>query len=121
LLRRKLFGSIDHQLSAEIYFVAIGSLERVERKSWYKINNYSCMEREKKEDSSLYRGCKLLLSEDWFEVMRVDCGVASIPPFRVDIPLSSESIWFGAKITRMESNDKVELRKILGPLCLFLD
>ena len=38
----------------------------------------------------------------------------------MDILLSSESIWFGTEITRTESNDKVELRKVLGPLCLSL-
>jgi len=59
-----------------------------------------------------------LLSEDWFKVMRVDCGVASIPPFRIDILLFSKSIWFGAKMTRTEHDDKVELREVLGPLCL---
>jgi len=55
----------------------------------------------------------LLLSEDWFEVMRVDYGIASILPFRIDILLSSESIWFGSKITRSEPDDKVELREVL--------
>jgi len=58
------------------------------------------------------------LSEDRFEVVRVDRGVASIPPFRIDVPSSSESIWFGAKTTRIESDDKVELEEVLGPLCL---
>ena len=52
--------------------------------------------------------------------MRVDCGVASIPPFRIDIPSSSESVQFGAKTTRAEPDNKVELRKVLGPLCLLL-
>jgi len=55
------------------------------------------------------------LSEDGFEVVRVDCGIASIPSFRIDVPLFSESIWFGAKITRTEPDDKVELKKVLGP------
>ena len=62
-----------------------------------------------------------MLGEDWFEVVRVDCGIASIPPFKIDIPLSSESIQFGTKMTRMEPNDKVELREVLGPLHLPLD
>ena len=57
----------------------------------------------------------MFLSEDGLEVMRVDCGVASIPPFRIDIPLSSESIWFCAKMTRAKPDDKIELGKVLGP------
>jgi len=55
------------------------------------------------------------LSEDGLEVVRVDCGVASILPFRVDVPSSSESIWFGAEMTRAEPNDKIELGEVLGP------
>ena len=62
----------------------------------------------------MYRGCKLFLSEDGFEVVRVDCGIASIPPFRIDIPSSSESIWFCAETTRTEPDDKIELGKVLG-------
>ena len=79
------------------------------------------MERRKKKDCSSYRGCKLFLSEDGLEVVRVDCGVASIPPFRIDIPSSSESIWFGAETTRAEPDNKVELEEVLGPLCLSPD
>jgi len=55
------------------------------------------------------------LSEDGLEVVRVDCGIASIPPFWIDVPLSSESIRFGAEMTRAEPDDKVELEKILRP------
>ena len=69
----------------------------------------------------MYEDHKLFLSEDWFEVVRVDCDVASIPLFRIDIPLSSESIWFDTKMARIDSDDKVELRKILGLLYLLLD
>ena len=60
----------------------------------------------------------MFLSEDGLEVVRVDCGVASIPFFWIDILLSSKSVWFGAKMTKVESDDKVELGEVLGPLCL---
>jgi len=43
----------------------------------------------------------LFLSEDWFEVVRVDCGIASILPLRIDISPSSENVWFGTKMIRM--------------------
>ena len=66
----------------------------------------------------MYRGYKLFLSEDGLEVVRVDCGIASILPFRIDVPLSSESIWFCAKTTRAESDNKVELGEVLRPPCL---
>jgi len=58
------------------------------------------------------------LSEDRLEVVRVDCGVVSIPLFRIDIPLSSESVWFGTEMTRAKPDDKVELGEILRPPCL---
>jgi len=62
----------------------------------------------------------LFLSKDRFEVVRVDCGIVSILSFRIDIPLSSESIWFSAKITGTKPDDKVKLREVLGPLHLSL-
>jgi len=58
------------------------------------------------------------LSEDGLKVVRVDYGIASIPPFRIDIPSSSESIWFCAKTTRVEPDDKVKLGEVLRPLHL---
>jgi len=61
------------------------------------------------------------LSEDRFEVVRVDYGIASIPLFRIDVLSSSKSIWFGAKTTREKPDDKIELEKVFGPLCLPLD
>ena len=60
----------------------------------------------------------MFLSEDGFEVVRVDCDIVSIPSFRIDVLLSSKSIWFGTKMTRMEPDDKIELREILRPLHL---
>ena len=57
----------------------------------------------------------MFLSEDRLEVVRIDCGIASILSFRIDVLPSSESIWFGAKTTRTEPNNKVKLRKVLGP------
>ena len=57
----------------------------------------------------------MFLSEDRFEVVRVDCSIASIPPFRIDIPSSSKSIQFSTEMTKVESDDKIELGKVLGP------
>ena len=83
-----------------------------------QIYNCSCAERRKEEDSNSYEGCKLFLSKDWFEVVGINCGIASILLFRINILLFSESIWFCAKMTRTEPDDKVEIREVLGPLCL---
>ena len=43
------------------------------------------MEERKKKNYSSYKGCRLLLDKNWLEVIRVDCGIASIPLFRIDI------------------------------------
>ena len=59
-----------------------------------------------------------MLDEDWFEVARVDYGITSISHFRIDIPLSSKRIWFGAEMARIESDNKIELRKVLRLPCL---
>jgi len=53
----------------------------------------------------------LFLSEDWFEVVRVDCNVASIFSFKINVPLSSESVWFDTKMTKTKPDNKVELRE----------
>ena len=74
-----------------------------------KINNCICIKGRKKKDYSLYSDCKLFLSENWFKAVKVNYNMASIPLFRVDIPLSSESIYFGAKISRIKLDDKIEL------------
>ena len=71
------------------------------------------MERKEKKNHSLYEDCKLFLSEDRLEVVRVDYSIASILPFRIDILLSSKSIWFGAEMTKTKPDDKIKLRKIL--------
>ena len=63
----------------------------------------------------------MFLSEDGLEVVGVDYSIASILPFRIDILLSSESVWFDAKTTRTEPDNKVELRNVLKPSHLPLD
>ena len=85
-----------------------------------QIYDCSCVERRKEENSSLYGDYKLFLSEDRFEVVRVDCSIASILFFWIDILSSSEGIQFGAKTTRAEPDDKVELEEVLRPLHLTL-
>jgi len=64
------------------------------------------------------------LSEDWFEVVKVDYvdyDIASIPFFRINVPQFSKSVWFGIKTIRMEPDDKVGLREMIRPPHLFPD
>ena len=44
-----------------------------------------------------------------------DGRVVASSLFRIDVPSSWQHIRFGAKLTRMEMDEEVELRKILGP------
>jgi len=56
------------------------------------------------QEYCLDRGYKLFIDENGFEVVRIDHGIASTPSFKIDIPLYSESIWFGVKKTWIEQN-----------------
>ena len=53
--------------------------------------------------------------------MRVNCSIASIFLFRINILLSSKNIQFSTKTSRVELNDKIKLQKIFRPLYLFID
>ena len=61
---------------------------------------------------------KLLLSEHWPKILGVNPGIATIPLFGVDVPLSSEGIWLGTEFSGMETNDKIKLGEKFGPLGL---
>ena len=50
--------------------------------------------------------------------MRVDSGIVAIPLFKIDVPSSSQSVRFGTEFARPKTNNKVEGRKVLGPLSL---
>ena len=62
------------------------------------------------------KGCsELLLCEYGMEIMRVDTSVVLIPLFGIDVPASSKGIRFHAKLSRMETDDHIELGKELRP------
>ena len=49
------------------------------------------------------------------EVLWIDTGIVTIPLFKIDVPLSSECIRFGAQFSRPEMDDEVESGKVFGP------
>ena len=55
------------------------------------------------------------MSKHWTEVAQVDSSVVAIPPFRIDVPVSSERVGFGAQTPRAEVDDEIELGEVLGP------
>ena len=52
------------------------------------------------------------------EVLWVDTGIVTIPLFKVDFPLSSQCVGFGAEFPRAEVDDEVESREAFEPTCL---
>ena len=55
------------------------------------------------------------------EVAWIDGSIVAIPLFRIDIPASSEGVRFGAQMPGAETDDKVELGKVFGPMGLMTD
>ena len=51
---------------------------------------------------------ELFLRENRSEVVRIDCRIITSPLFRVDIPLSSKSVWLSAEATRVETDDEIK-------------
>ena len=55
------------------------------------------------------------MSKHWTEVAWVDSSIVTIPPFRIDVPASSEGVGFGAQMPRAEADNEIELGEVLGP------
>ena len=65
------------------------------------------------EVCSLKGQCELFLGEDQLEVLQVNVSEVIIPLFGVDIPMSSQCVGFCSEFSRAESDNQVELTKIL--------
>ena len=52
------------------------------------------------------------LNKYWVIVLWINTGIVAIPLFKVDVPSSSECIRFGAKFSRMETNNEVETGEV---------
>ena len=57
----------------------------------------------------------MLISRNWMEIVRIYGGIVTASFLRVDVPSSSQSIRFGSKSARAETDDKVELQQIFRP------
>ena len=55
------------------------------------------------------------MCKHWTEVARVDGSIVAIPPFRIDVPASSERVRFGAQAPRAEADDEIKLGEVLRP------
>jgi hypothetical protein len=60
----------------------------------------------------------LLRRKDRFKILRVYAGIAITSLFKVNVPALSQGIRLGAKASGAELDDKIESRKVLGPLRL---
>ena len=52
--------------------------------------------------------CQLFFVENRLEVMRIFGGIVATSLFSVDVPSSSESVWFGAEASGPKANNKVK-------------
>ena len=50
------------------------------------------------------------MGKHWPEIIRVNTGIATIPLFGVDIPLSSKGIRLFSEFPRVEVDNKIKLR-----------
>src|SRR6267154_2027586 len=57
----------------------------------------------------------MLVRKNGTEVLRIDLHVVPIPPFRIDVPASSEGIRFSAKAARAEADNEVEMVEEFRP------
>ena len=78
-----------------------------------KLTTIIIQREEKRKKCSLYKDHKLFLSEDRFEVIKVNYSIANISFFRINVPSSSKSIRFSTKISKTKPNDKVKLKEEL--------
>ena len=58
------------------------------------------------------------IDKNELEFIMVDHGIASILLFRINVLLSSKSIQFSVKISKIELDKKVELQDVLGLMYL---
>ena len=61
---------------------------------------------------------ELLRGKNGSEVLRISTGVATIPPFEIDVVTSSEGIGLAAEASRTKANEKIESGKVFGPSSL---
>src|ERR1700730_17037468 len=50
-----------------------------------------------------------------YMVLQIDVGIVTIPLFGIDVPTSSQCIWFHSEPTRVESDHEIELGQELRP------
>jgi hypothetical protein len=79
----------------------------------FDIHDYDTAHNGMNKVSSVDRCGEMFGGKYRFQIMRIYHGVVATPLFRVDIPLSSHSIWFATKLSRAETNDHVESREKL--------
>ena len=75
----------------------------------FEVHDCGCLEYRRIKYGCSEGGCKLLVSEYWPKIARVNSCIIPFPLFRVDIPSSSQCVWFGSEFFETETNYEVEL------------
>ena len=75
----------------------------------FEVHDCGCLEYRRIEYGCSEGGCKLLVSEYQPKIVRVNSCITPFPFLRVDVPSSSQRVWFGSKFFGMETNYEVKL------------
>ena len=81
------------------------------RMEGFEVHDCGCSEYRRVEYGCLEGGFKLLVSKHWPKIVRVNTCIIPFPLFRVDVPSSSQRVWFGSKLSGAEANHEVELQE----------
>ena len=81
----------------------------------FEVHDCGCSESWRVEYGCSEGGCKLLVSEYWPKIVRVNSCIIPFPLFMVDVPSSSQCVQFGSKFSRMETNHEVKVRQEFQP------
>ena len=85
------------------------------RMKGHEVHNCGCSECWRIEYGCSEGGCKLLISEHWSKIVRVNSCIIPFPLFRVDVPSSSQCVRFGSEFSGTERNHEVEPREEFQP------
>ena len=85
------------------------------RTKGFEVHDCGCSEYRRIKYGCSEGGWKLLISEHWSEIVRINSCIIPFSLFRIDVPSSSQHVRFGSEFSKMETNHEIELRKEFQP------
>ena len=74
----------------------------------FLVHDHYCTENGICQFSCMEQVSQLFISEYRTKTVRIDSSIITISPFRVDVPSSSQRVWFHTKSPRVETDNEVE-------------